>query len=122
MEELSVERSIADKNPDLYRRKLLSLYRQNFVSYYFAKLKIPILKEKLKILRRLLRVKKKGYFYGVELADSLFKIKREIEKTKAELSQYEQLIYTYCTIEKFSFASTGKMLSLRLFLLDLKGL
>ena len=103
MEELSVERSIADKNPDLYRRKLLSLYRQNFVSYYFAKLKIPILKEKLKILRRLLRVKKKGYFYGVELADSLFKIKREIEKTKAELSQYEQLIYTYCTIEKFSF-------------------
>ncbi len=103
MKELSIEQAIAAKNPDLYKRKLLSLYRQNFVSYYFARLKIPILKRKLEILKRLMNVKRKGYFSGVELADSLIKIEREIEKTKAELRQYKQLIYTYCTIEKMNF-------------------
>lgn len=103
MEELSVERSIAAKNPDLYKRKLLSLYRQNFVSYYFARLKIPILKRKLEVLKRLMKVEREGYFYGVELADSLAKVEREIEKTRAELRQYEQLVYTYCTIEKVGF-------------------
>ncbi len=103
LNELSIEQSIASKKNNLYKRKLLSLCRQNFVSYYFAKLKIPILKNKLKILKRLMKVKRQGYFYGIELADSLIKIEREIEKTKAELRQYKQLIYTYCTIEKMNF-------------------
>ena len=102
-EEISVEQSLIAKDKILSRRKLLSLYRQNYVTYYFARLKIPILKKKIKVLHELMRVKREGYFYGIELADSLVKIEREIEKVKAELRQYEELIYTYCALEKFNF-------------------
>lgn len=103
LEEFLIKQSIVPKSKRLLERKLLSLYRQNYVSYYFAKLKIPILKKKIKILNELMRVKREGYFYGIELADSLVKIERETEKAKAELNQYEELVYTYCNIEKFSF-------------------
>lgn len=102
-EELTMRQSIDAKKGKLSKRKLLSLYRQNFVAYYFARQKIPILRKKIKVLDELMRVKREGYFYGVELADSLVKIEREIEKSKAELRQYKELVYAYCNIERLGF-------------------
>ncbi|WP_456457525.1 hypothetical protein [Nitratifractor sp.] len=104
-EEVTIEQSLAENKTNLSKRKLLSLYRQNFVSYYFANLKIPILRKRLKILSELMRVKREGYFYGIELTDSLVKIEREIEKANAELRQYKELTYTYCKIEKYNFCN-----------------
>ncbi len=101
--EFSLGQSLSLQASELKRRKLMSLCKQNFISYYFAKLKIPILKEKIKLLEQLMKVKKEGYFYGIELADSLVKIESDIGKTKAELNQFEQLVETYCTVEKWSF-------------------
>lgn len=101
--ELSLRQSLSLQGSELQRRRLLSLCKQNFISYYFSKLKIPILKEKIGLLEQLMKIKKEGYFYGIELADSLIKIKSGIGKAKAELNQFEQLVESYCTVEKWSF-------------------
>jgi hypothetical protein len=103
--ELSIASSSNNTTQLLIQRKFLSECRENEIDYYFAKIKLRILKHKVNILERLYSILRKFYFSGQLLVDDVFKINLELEKTKTNIKLYKDLLHSLCHIEHKAYCN-----------------